>query len=285
MTNNSLQVFNNGQFSVRWVHDNGEVWFVARDIATALEYKESSVDSINKLMAIVPEIWKGRKRFLTPGGEQEMLCLTENGVYFFLGRSDKPKAQSYQIWIAQDVVPSIRKTGSYSVFKDNPALPGGVLEGAKLIFETAGITDNQLTLALDKVYKSYTGRSALLTGGIQLEAPVKEQALTPTEIAPLIGFSSGKKGAKSVNNMLDNYEAIMFKVVTDRVAIALYDLTDELTAFQVKQDSEKNCMFILDWIDKLDSVTRTAHKSIEGYTARLGYHVVETPELETPENF
>ncbi len=54
--------------------------------------------------------------------------------------------------------------------------------------------------------------------------------------------------------MLDNYEAIMFKAVADRVAIALYDLVDELTAFQVKQDSEDNCMFILDWIDKLDSV-------------------------------
>lgn len=85
--------------------------------------------------------------------------------------------------------------------------------------------------------------------------------------------------------MLDNYEAIMFKAVADRVAIALYDLVDELTAFQVKQDSEDNCMFILDWIDKLDSVARTAHESIEGYTARLGYHVENIPELETPENF
>ena len=44
-----------------------------------------------------------------------MLCLTENGVYFFLGRSDKEKALPYQMWIAEDVVPSIRKTGSYSV--------------------------------------------------------------------------------------------------------------------------------------------------------------------------
>ena len=206
MDNKSLQVFDNGQFSVRSVYDNGEIWFVARDIATALEYKESSVDSINKLMAIVPEIWKGRKRFLTVNrGEQEMLCLTEQGVYFFLGRSDKPKAQPYQIWIAQDVVPSIRKTGSYSMFKDNPALPNGVLEGAKLIFETAGITGNQLTLAMDKVYKSYTGRSALMSGDVQLEAPVKEQALTPSQIAEALGIGKGKKGARKVNNILEMF--------------------------------------------------------------------------------
>ena len=204
MDNKSLQVFNNGQFSVRSVYENGEIWFVAKDIALTLEYKESTIsNNISNLFGNVPEIWKGNKRIITPGGEQEMLCLTEQGVYFFLGRSDKPKAQPYQIWIANDVVPSIRKTGSYSLFKDNPALPNGVLEGAKLIFETAGITGNQLTLAMDKVYKSYTGRSALLAGDIQLEAPVKEQALTPSQIAPLVGLSSSKKGARAVNKMLE----------------------------------------------------------------------------------
>lgn len=85
--------------------------------------------------------------------------------------------------------------------------------------------------------------------------------------------------------MLDNYEEIAFKAVIYPVAVALYNLADELSVFQVKKDCEDNCMFILDWIDKLDSVTRTAHESIEGYTAQLGYHVVNIPELETPENF
>ncbi len=67
---NSIQTFTNEEFSVRTTRDtDGTVWFVARDIAQALEYKESSIDSINKLMAIVPEVWKGRKLFLTPGGD------------------------------------------------------------------------------------------------------------------------------------------------------------------------------------------------------------------------
>lgn len=42
-----------------------------------------------------------------------MLCLSEQGLYFFLGRSDKPKALPYQKWIAGEVVPSIRKHGAY----------------------------------------------------------------------------------------------------------------------------------------------------------------------------
>ena len=115
----AVEVFSNGEFRVRTSTDaDGTVWFVARDIAEALEYKDSSLESMNKLMAIVPEIWSARKRFLVRSAngvkqEREMLCLTEQGVYFFLGRSDKPKALPYQMWIAGEVVPSIRKHGVY----------------------------------------------------------------------------------------------------------------------------------------------------------------------------
>ena len=85
--------------------------------------------------------------------------------------------------------------------------------------------------------------------------------------------------------MLDNYEEIAFKAVTYPVVVSLCNLADELTAFCVKDDCEDNCMFLLDWIDRLDKITHTAHEIIEDYTAQLGYHVVNSPELETPENF
>lgn len=42
-----------------------------------------------------------------------MLTLTEHGLYFFLGRSDKPAALPFQKWLAGEVLPSIRKTGAY----------------------------------------------------------------------------------------------------------------------------------------------------------------------------
>lgn len=201
---NSLQIFNNGEFPIRTIQYGGGLWFVAKDVAEALEYSEASINQVNNLCATVPEIWKGHKRIMTPGGEQEMLCLTEQGLYFFLGRSDKKKALPYQMWIAGDVVPSIRRTGSYSVHKEQTALPAGVLEGAKLIFEVAGIKDSQLALAMDKIYRSYTGHSALTTGEIQLEAQAKQQALTPSEIAEHLGLGHGRKGARIINALLAN---------------------------------------------------------------------------------
>ena len=194
----NIQLYSNEEFKVRTTRDaDGTVWFVAKDIAQALEYSEATVSNMDKTTAMIPECWKGRCPIPTPGGEQEMLCLTEQGVYFFLGRSDKKKALPYQMWIAGEVVPSIHATGSYSVRRDNLALPAGVLEGAKLIFETAGIKDNQLALAMDKVYMSYTGQSALTTGEVQLIAPAKEQLLTPTEIGHRLGLS-----ARRINELL-----------------------------------------------------------------------------------
>ena len=186
MSNNALQVFSNSEFHVRTINDNGETWFVAKDIAEALEYERFD----SNLIKSVPEIWKGTKRVRTPGGEQEMLCLTEQGVYFFLGRSDKKKALPYQMWIAGEVVPAIRERGSYSVHKDDGTVPSGVMESARLIFEVAGIKNNQLALALDKVHRSYTGQSALEAGEIILTAPTRNQLLTPTDIGKHFGLKA-----------------------------------------------------------------------------------------------
>lgn len=95
------------------VDENSNLWFVARDVAEALEYSAASLGQPNNLMQNVPEEWKGHKPIMTPGGSQDMLCLSEQGLYFFLGRSDKPKALPFQMWLAGEVLPSIRKTGGY----------------------------------------------------------------------------------------------------------------------------------------------------------------------------
>ena len=154
---NSIQVYSNKNFSVRTTQGvDGTVWFVAKDIAEALEYSEASNPA--RLFANVPDFWKGVKPFhiRSENGvvqEREVLCLTEQGLYFFLGRSDKKKALPYQMWIAGDVVPSIRKTGSYTVNEKMPPISKQELESAAFFYEYAGINGNQAVLALDKFYR------------------------------------------------------------------------------------------------------------------------------------
>ena len=110
---NEIKVFTNEEFgSVRTVVEKDTLWFCGKDVLTALEYKEGSNPA--KAFQAVPDEWKGVKPIHTHGGEQNMLFLTEQGLYFFLGRSDKPKSIPYQKYVAGKVVPSIRKYGVYA---------------------------------------------------------------------------------------------------------------------------------------------------------------------------
>jgi len=98
---------------VRVVQDNaGEPWFCAKDVALALGYQWNGISRI----AHVPEEWRRVTSVVTlQHGEQETWFLSEQGLYFFLGRSDKPKALPFQKWLAGDVLPTLRKTGSYTM--------------------------------------------------------------------------------------------------------------------------------------------------------------------------
>ena len=93
------------------VGKDGELWFVAKDIAIALGYSWKGSANI----AHIPDEWRGVYSVQTPSGTQEMTCLSEQGMYFFVARSDKPKALPFQKWIAGTVLPSIRKHGYFQL--------------------------------------------------------------------------------------------------------------------------------------------------------------------------
>lgn len=100
-----------GKVRVIMDETTGEPWFVAKDVATALDYPPTS--NAARLFAHVPGQWKGVNPIHTLGGLQTVATLSQQGLYFFLGRSDKPKALPYQIWIADEVVPAIVQHGGY----------------------------------------------------------------------------------------------------------------------------------------------------------------------------
>lgn len=176
-------------FTIRHVKDNdGKIWFVAKDIARKLNYSDASIAQSNNLFGAVPEVWKGHKRIMTPGGEQDMLCVTENGAYFFLARSDKPGALEFQMWLAGEVVPSIMHTGEYVApalkAEREEAKPAPVPQDIKVYLSKANFTaqeriidraldaktDDELrkVLALDLAFKARTGFSAIEAAGISI---------------------------------------------------------------------------------------------------------------------
>lgn len=143
-----IKIFENSEFgAVRVVDVNGEPWFVAKDVAHALGYASTNMTTV---FQAVPEEWKGSNPIATPGGMQDMLIISEQGLYFFLGRSDKPKALPYQIWVAGDVVPTIRKTGGYGQW-NLPRVPKSFPDALRMIADIE--EEKQLALEQRDYYK------------------------------------------------------------------------------------------------------------------------------------
>ena len=116
---NAIQPFAFEDHLVRTIMDDGgEPWFVAKDVALALGYQWNGAARI----AHVPEEWRGVTSVVTPFGEQEMLTLSEQGLNFFVLRSDKPAALPFQRWLAGEVLPSLRRTGSYVLTEQDKAV-------------------------------------------------------------------------------------------------------------------------------------------------------------------
>lgn len=109
----NLPIFSHPSFgTVRIVERNDEPWFVAKDVAKALGLCQHEHD--DNFSGCPGGMGRGSNPITTLGGEQEMLIISEQGLYFFLGRSDKPVALPFQKWLAGDVIPSIRKHGLYA---------------------------------------------------------------------------------------------------------------------------------------------------------------------------
>ncbi|MDN4149781.1 Bro-N domain-containing protein [Pseudomonas tohonis] len=93
---------------VRTLLVDDQPWFVAVDVATALQYSEASA-----MTRHLDDDEKGLSIVQTLGGDQEMLVLNESGLYSAILRSRKDEAKRFKKWVTAEVLPAIRKHGRY----------------------------------------------------------------------------------------------------------------------------------------------------------------------------
>lgn len=108
---NNLQIFNSEEFGdIRTVQLNNEIYFVGKDVATALGYAKP----LNALSAHV-EKDDSLKQGITDslGREQETIFINESGLYALIFGSKLESAKRFKHWVTSEVLPTIRKTGSY----------------------------------------------------------------------------------------------------------------------------------------------------------------------------
>lgn len=114
---NPIMTYTNENFeNVRSLFINGEPWFVGKDITDNLKYKNSR----DAIAYHVDEEDKGVARIDTPGGVQDLIIVNESGLYALIFGSKLPKAKEFKHWVTSEVLPSIRKTGSYTYSSPTP---------------------------------------------------------------------------------------------------------------------------------------------------------------------
>lgn len=198
---NKIVPFNFENRELRVLDDGaGSFEVVAKDVVEGL----GATWNGNAAVAHVPAEWKGVRSVLTPGGTQEMATLTESGLYFYLGRSDKPTALPMQKWVAGEVLPSIRKTGGYSSHKTSKPSPASLAyrEAAAItrdhlrVCKLLGVDEGMAKAVTAKQVKLATGLdfAPLLATNVTLDVP-----MTPTQLAERMG---GGAAAAHVNAAL-----------------------------------------------------------------------------------
>ena len=197
--NNELQVFNSSEFgNVRVVQVDGEPWFVAADVCRALEISNSR-DAVARL----DDDEKGVGSTDTLGGKQGMQIINEPGLYTLVLGSRKPEAKTFKRWVTHEVLPAIRKTGSYKTPKqssdrDKAMLKNAQARSAKLWLEIAKNTGIQ---TYKDVCNAYAAKE--LAGEDVLPLPkVQDKSYSATDIGKMLGVSKSKIGAlANKNNM------------------------------------------------------------------------------------
>lgn len=143
---NDLKIFNSEEFGeIRTVTINNEPWFVGKDVAEALGY-ERTADAIRQH---VEDEDKGVGEIQTPGGIQKMTIINESGLYSLIFGSKLESAKRFKHWVTSEVLPSIRRTGSYEMEQYSPEMKAILMHDKKLVKMDERVTNLENTMTID----------------------------------------------------------------------------------------------------------------------------------------
>lgn len=141
-----LKIFENEEFGqIRTVMRDGEVWFVGKDVANGLGYSNAR----KALGDHVDKEDKGVTKRDTLGGVQELTIVNESGLYSLVLSSKLPSVKRFKRWITSEVLPAIRKTGSYDMDEYSPEMKAILMHDKKLVKIDNRVTDLENHMTID----------------------------------------------------------------------------------------------------------------------------------------
>lgn len=112
--------------AVRVIMQKDDPWFVSRDVCACLSLDRTAVRRLD-------EDEKGVRSMHTPGGMQELSCVSESGLFALIFTSRKEEAKRFRKWVTSEVLPALRKHGTYTMPGHDPepkTLPSSVPEAS-----------------------------------------------------------------------------------------------------------------------------------------------------------
>jgi prophage antirepressor-like protein len=178
---NDITLFSFENNNIRTISENGDVWFVGKDICDVLGYQRANDALAQHCRATVD--YRSIPDAL--GRPQKTRVINEPDLYRLVIKSTLPAAERFEAWVMEEVLPTLRKTGTYTM----PSTNDQSLITYKLALEVAtlmGFTGNQALLSADNYVRASYGTSVvdrMIPSG--LIAQRKELTFTPTELGKL----------------------------------------------------------------------------------------------------
>lgn len=199
---NELQIFNNEEFGrVRTLEINGKIYFVGIDIAKALGYSNASKAVIQHCKGVT------KLGIPSKGGRQETNCIPEGDLYRLITHSELPSAERFESWVFDEVLPSLRKNGSYEMpeSKKQGERLASVNNAVKILtplLKEAGCNSQIQLLTVKSLYE----KAGVV---IPIEIKADKQYFDTVHIARQVGLyykSSGKPADRAVNEIIRRLE-------------------------------------------------------------------------------
>ena len=187
----NIVAFDFESHDVRVVIDqDGEPLFVAADLLSTLHLDRKALERLD-------DDEKGVSSIHTPGGMQEMTVVSESGLFNLVLGSRKPEAKRFKRWVTHEVLPSIRKTGSYATPGSVAALPAPTQDRVHAILmigeAVAKVPGVRAGIAMAAPLTCIHDNTGLAIEHLRRALPVAKEpicSLNPTQIGERLGLSA-----------------------------------------------------------------------------------------------
>lgn len=216
---NEIQTFTYNNTQVRTIECDGEPWFVLKDVC-----EEFGETNYRRVAVKLDDDEKGVSQIDTPGGVQKMTIINESGLYSALFHMQPEKARNvsdeyiekrkqqlkcFKRWVTSEVLPTIRKTGSYSAKSDKPSKALEIKERNSRVRLSNQFLKLSKVETLSAEYKNILVSKAAeaLTGVELIPLPKSQQKMySASEIGKMFGVSAQKIGRISNEHNLKTAE-------------------------------------------------------------------------------